>query len=325
MSSLFNLQPRMSQDPAASPDTSSLFIPERRFWQPEAAERFLDANGRPRRTPDGSPDYEKLPVPLIDDDYPIVSIPALARAIKSLHVPEYSYPRKYRKQLADGSEDLQIHRDNIDHVQEQYLYSHPETDPRLKAFCYNAERQMVEPWIAHNCKTLFFDSAPVPDEHLAHQHHKGALVSARLLMAAAVLSRSNAIISPLLMSRRSSIETGVAVPDSAIDHHSGVDVLTKDTFELRYKKLERGYQKAREHFADTVPPESLFWRYRDEVLNTHPNNVVRVLGHVATITPWNYSRFFRNNLPSHQVIREHKNALRERTLRAHQKVRQTAS
>ncbi len=326
MRGMVDMQPSVSQHESTSADVSNLFIPERQFWQPEAAERFLDADGRPRRSSNGEPDFEKIPVPLIDaDTYPIVSIPALAHAIKSLHIPEYTYPKKYRKRLADGSEVMQFHRDNVDHVQEQYLYSSPDTDERLRSFCYNTERQMVEPWIAHNCKTLFFESAPVPEPDLAHSHHKGALVTAQFLMAAAALSRSNAIVSPLLMSRRVSIESGVAIPESAIDERSGVDLRAKDNFEMRYKKLEQGFQKAKEDYADKVPRESIFWLYRDEALNAHPNNVVRILGTIATVTPWNYSRFFRNNLSGHQVIREHRNTLRERTLRAHQKVRERAS
>ena len=303
----------MIEQVGATRDVSNLFIPERHFWQPEAAERFLDTSGRPRRTGNGEPDFEKIPVPLINADaYPIVSIPALAQAIKSLHIPEYRYPKRYTKTHPDGSMSAsRLFDDNIDHVQNQHLYSDEhgvKIDGQLWRFCDDAERKMELPWIAHNCKTIFFDDPPVPSADLAAAHLEGARLSSSLFHAAAMMLG----VGTLFDKRRASLETGKVIPLSDIDHRTGVDQIAKSDFCERQQKVQAGFAYAKEAYADQLPPDSIFWCHREEVLSGHPANIVRILGSVATSAPWNYSRYFRHNLDPVFVIREHKNTIAAR-------------
>ena len=313
MRGMVDTQPSLRSNESTYPDVSNLFIPEQHFWQPEAAKQFLDHSGRPRRTPSGEPDFEKIPVPLIDADaYPIVSIPALARAIKSLHISEYRYPKRYVKTYPDGNTSAsRIFNDNIDHVQNQHLYSDAhgaKIDEQLWRFCDDAERKMELPWIAHNCKTIFFDDPPLPSGDLAAAHLEGARLSSNLFQAAALMLR----VGTLFDKRRASLETGKVVPLSDIDDRTGVDQIAKDDFCERQQKIQVGFQYAKEAYADQLPPESIFWHHREEVLSGHPANIARILGTVATSAPWNYSRYFRHNLDPVFVIREHKNTLAAR-------------
>ena len=191
----------MSERRDTPPEVSRLFVPERHLWTPEAAEQFLDDDGNIRRNPDGTPDFELLPKPLVSEEYPVVDVEAYAHAIKGLFRPDAKIPRIYRKDISSklahngmrATNDFidLIVKDNREHVQQQKLYKEHGriVDMQAFRFCDLAERSFVLQWLAHNAATHTFDDAPVPDEEIHGEHTTGERLKLELLDQAIIVSR----------------------------------------------------------------------------------------------------------------------------------------
>ena len=300
-------------------DVSNSYIPGREFWTDEAAEMYLDDNGNLKTTKTGEFDFELRTVPLVDPDTrPVVDIPALALDLKSLFKPGYRFPRRYRKQYitADGTESTVIRRydDNIDHTQEVKLHKksgnlNPEG---FFAFCDNAERKMKVPQLAHVVKTNIYADTVVPDLEYSKDHLRGANLSLSLYRAALLTDLTGWGFGI----RRQSIQNGAIIPGSGINPRSNIDITTHEHFTKQHHKYMDAFDWHKENYLKYTPDTTIFADHKEVIAQSHPRNIARILAHVATSEPWDYSPYFRYNIEPTDINKRRKNIYKRRVATA---------
>ncbi|RYX78921.1 hypothetical protein EON76_04400 [bacterium] len=296
-------------------DVSNSYIPEREFWTDEAAEIYLNDDGNLKRTESGEPDFELRTVPLVDiDARPVVDIPALAFDLKSLFKPGYKFPRRYQKQQIDmqGNEHTIIRRfnDNVDHTQEVKLHkgSRSLNPGGYFAFCDNAERKMKLPQLAHNVKTALYADTVIPGFNYAKDHLTGANLSLALFRAALLTDQTGRGFGV----RRQSIQSGAVVPGSEIDPRSNIDKNTHEHLSDLRLKYMYAFEWHRENYLLHTPDTTIFADHKETIAQSHPKNVARILAHVATSEPWDYSPYFRHNIEPADINKRRKNTYKRR-------------
>jgi hypothetical protein len=316
----------MSERRDTSPQVSRLFIPEREFWTPEAAEIYLDDDGRLNFNPDGTPNFKPLDVPLIDaDKFPIVDIPALVQSLDSLFVPDSPFPRIYKKDIEERLEEEGVEYsndddgyirtgDNVDHVQEQKFYrlQRRVVDMAAYKFCDLSERKMRIPWLVHNVKTNIYNDVPaITDQKFMDDHVTGAVWSLAMLEAAVMMERRGHGFS----ARKKSLSSDEVMPNSPMEIRTRVDITAAEHFREMSQKVKDVYRASLWLYAEKVPPESYFGQFVEQVTNSRPKGVIGILGQVATHDPWDYSPFLRGKLTMEQARNTQRNRHARRVIR----------
>lgn len=322
------------------PEVSSIFVPERHLWTPEAAERFLDDDGNIRRSSDGSVDFEPIPKPLISEDYPLVDVEAYARAIKGLFIPDAKFPRTYRKDISaklaqsgldasDNFVDL-IVKDNREHVQQQKLYKESGRIINMRAFrfCDLAERSFKLQWLVHNAATHVFGDAVVPEEEVYEEHIRGEESKVALLDQAIITNRRGRPFSL----RLDDIRSGRVLPKSLenleeedetwdIATISPEQIFARDKramehFKHHSTKAKDTWKSAVDTFSKEMPNNSYYAPLREQLINARPKAVIAILGTVATRDPWHFSPFFSGRMTIEEAKRAQRNRYIERVAEA---------
>lgn len=292
-----------------SPHVSSLHIPERQFWLPEAAEKYLNEDGRFRINPKtGEYDFEQIEIPLIDkDNYPIVDIPAMVDTVKSLFVPEYAFPKRFLSSAGIVKMD-----DNIDHVQHDESDYHPsnftEYEDREKEpeyFRDSAERKVRMPWLFHNAKTILVEKPPMPDIDLMRDHYRGAKISADLLVAAIGTIRAG----------RSFTIRKHTIASRAVTPKTHDDRVGREFLGGRHTDQYTKFLQERDRLAN-IPEYTIFSNLKEELADMKPIDTIRALAGVATREAWDYSGYIRGTSNSPQSKNPRRNPMLRRALSA---------
>jgi hypothetical protein len=285
----------MSEQRDTSADVSRLFVPEREFWVPEIADQYLDDDGRPKQTRSGENDFQKIPVPLIDpENYPVVDIPTLAENLRSMFKPGYRFPRYYIKNVTDrhgNQKEIILHnRDNIDHVQSQYLYQakNHDNDKSLMDFCNDPERKWRLPWIEHNVKTIFFDDPEIPDGWIRTSHLLAVHLCTNALQSATNTIRANKGV----RMRIEAVKRGIQIPSDEEDRDGKKFVLDRRIKE--HQNYLRDIENLR--FIPLITP---YAHVAEDLADAKPIDAIRVLSKIATLEScWDYSNYMRHGSAS---------------------------
>jgi hypothetical protein len=299
------------------PEVSRLYIPERKFWKSEAADRFLNADGTLKDS------FDPLEVPLISEDYPIVDIPAFVQGLRGLFIGHSDFPTIYLKDIRNHLENESIDtewmegldtqrrisiKDNREHVQEQRLYR--DSDLRVidadgYKFCDSNERTLIMPWLVHNLKTLIYAPVPTVDNTLANAHRKGHVLTLELLEAAILFTNRDSGY----LNRVSDIKEGRITPkDTERDSH-GVNHFIDRRIDTR-----EGIKKARDRYRNEMPEGSIFAQDMEKILHARPERLIYMLANIATRDPWPYGKYFRGTETFAQAHRLHKEKLVDKVL-----------